>query len=87
MVTKFFSALMAGKSLGNLSTWKNTQTAVNAVTVVLTFLLYMFKDKIDMSVEDVEKLAAVVVTIVGLFNTYLINATSEKVGIPKGGEE
>ena len=87
MVTRFFKALMAGKSLTNVAAWKNAQTAVNSVTVVLTFVLYLVRDKFEMTEEDIKLFAGVVVTLVGLFNTYLINATSEKVGIPQGGNE
>ncbi len=84
MVTKFFKALMAGKSLSKAEEWKNVQTAVNSVTVILTFLLYLFKDKVSMTEGDIELLAGVIVTLVGLFNTYLVNATSKKVGFPQG---
>ena len=73
-------ALKAGSSLANPATWKNAQTAANAIAVLVVFVLSFFS--IDMAEKDIISLSGVIVTLVGLFNAYVTNATSKKVGLP-----
>lgn len=74
-------ALKAGESLKSAKAWKNRQTAMNAITVILVFVVSFFPDTIKIPEENVIEIAGVIVSVVGLINTYFVNATSKKVGV------
>ncbi len=74
-------ALKAGESLKNMETWKNRQTAMNAVTVLIVFIVSFFPDTVKVTEEQATEISGAIVTIVGLVNVYFVNATSKKVGV------
>lgn len=86
---KFLAALSAlryGSSLSDPAVWKNRQNRLNALVGLLGALavfMPMFGIHVEVSNEDVLKIAGGVAALIGLFvNPYLTTATSEKVGLP-----
>ncbi len=82
LLEKLFTAgrvLRAGESLKNPAAWKDTQMTMNAVLVILGAIPQF----VDISVTD-SQLNAIsygVVALLGVLNTYLTAATSDKVGV------
>lgn len=80
-VTAIFGVLRFGEQLSNPATWKNASAATMVVTAVLWALVNVFKVfqlPFDVTPEQVDQAAVVIVTVVGLYFNY---ATSAKVGL------
>lgn len=88
LLEKLFTAgrvLRAGESLKNPAAWKDTQMTMNAVLVILGAIPQF----VDINVTD-SQLNAIsygVVAFLGVLNTYLTAATSNKVGLPAKGKD
>lgn len=82
MLDKIFAAataLKAGEELKNPAVWKNRQSLMNIFLVILGVVPVF----IDINITDAElnSIAFGLVTLVGVINTYITNATSKKVGL------
>lgn len=72
--------LRAGESLKDPKGWKEKQMVFNAVLVILGAIPQFIN--IDVSESDLNAISYGVATAMGLLNTYLTVATSDKVGLP-----
>lgn len=83
MIGKIFEAVQAGKELSNPEIWKNRQTTMNMLVVLLSGSAYLASLLGGVTVpQDVVTGAAEAIAIVlGLINAYLTTATSKKVGL------
>lgn len=75
------TALNRGEELTHAELWKDRQTAVNTL-VALLGALAVFLPPGTLSHDDVLALAGGAAALGGLFNAYLTNATSARVGLP-----
>ena len=82
MLEKLFAAanaVKAGECLKNPATWKNNTMLMNTLVVIIgsipTFIEFPMTDG------QINSIAYGVVTVVGLYNTYIHAATSTKVGL------
>lgn len=81
-----FAALRYGSSLTDPAIWKNRQLLINALIGLLGALV-LFVPKsygVEVTEDDIQKIAGGVGTLVGLFNLYFTAATSTKIGLPSG---
>lgn len=82
------AALRHGSSLSDPAVWKNRQNRLNALIGLvgaLVVFLPLLGVKVEVSHEDVLRIAGGIAALVGLFvNPYLTTATSDKVGLPAG---
>jgi len=73
--------LYVGKSLANPAKWKNLQVVMNGgLLTVLLSLDKLAPVGLQLSDADVYQVAEAIGVIGVMINTYLINATSDKVG-------
>lgn len=86
-ITDMFKVLRVGERLTKAETWKNRQTLINVLSTALGLVVVFFPDLVNVSEEDIISVATGIAVVVGAVNTYLINATSKKVGIPQGVEK
>jgi hypothetical protein len=85
MIGNAITAMRKGTQLANVETWKNRTVAVNAVAALGGAILGIANAlgyPIPLDAEQVDALAVVLVTVVGLFNGWSTLATSTKVGLP-----
>jgi hypothetical protein len=85
MIGNAITAMRKGRQLANVETWKNRTVAVNAVAALAGAILGIANAlgyPIPLDAEQVDALAVVLVTAVGLFNGWSTLATSAKVGVP-----
>lgn len=80
---KYFEALQAGRELSNPATWKNRQTTINLLVVVLGVIAAIARalGAFDVSDELIAEVSVIVAALLGLANAYLVPATSKKVGL------
>lgn len=77
-------ALQAGEKLSNSATWKNRQTAINALLAVLGCIALFLP--IEVSHEDLQLIAGGIGAVGGLFNAWATTSTSRTVGLPARSE-
>jgi hypothetical protein len=85
MIGNTITAMRKGRQLANVETWKNRTVAVNAVAALAGAVLgiaHAFGYSVPLDAEQIDALAVVLVTVVGLFNGWSTLATSAKVGVP-----
>jgi hypothetical protein len=85
MIGNAITALRKGRQLADVETWKNRTVAVNALGALLAAVLaiaHAFGYSVPLDAEQIDALAVVLVTVVGLFNGWSTLATSAKVGVP-----
>lgn len=85
MIGNAITAMCKGRQLANVETWKNRTVAVNAVAALVGAVFGIANAigyPIPLDAEQIDALALVLVTVVGLFNGWSTLATSEKVGMP-----
>jgi uncharacterized membrane protein len=80
MLIKAWKAMRAGEILANPEKWKNRQALINALAAILSFGVLV--TPLDIEPQDIILLAGALATILGLVNSYMTVATSEKVGLP-----
>ena len=81
----FFDLFQQGKQLTNSATWKNRQTATNAMGVVLSAGFVIaggFGYVVPIDDATLSAAAAGIVALYGVFNSVLTTITSAKVGLP-----
>lgn len=71
--------LRAGESLKDPKGWKEKQIVFNAVLIILGAIPQFIN--IDVSESDLNAISYGIATVMGLLNTYLTAATSDKVGM------
>jgi hypothetical protein len=83
MIVKIFDAMRAGRELSNPAAWKNRQTTINLLVVLLSAAAYLINILSGKAIPDevVKGAAEVIAIILGLVNAYLTTATSKKVGL------
>ena len=84
LLMSFFQVLKAGEQLSDVVFWKNTQSIVGSITVILGFvvmLLRMWRPDIIVPDDVLAEWALGIATVLGGFNKFLTLATSKKVGI------
>jgi hypothetical protein len=76
-------ALQAGEELKNPATWKNRQTTVSLLLVLLGLGSNIAKSFFNIDLPDsvIADIAEMLAIILGLANAYFVNATSKKVGV------
>jgi len=85
LVSNVFTAIKAGYALKDSETWKNRQTAVNAIAAVLSAALAIAQGLgygFAVSNETMLAISGGIWAIVGVFNSWATLATSGKVGLP-----
>lgn len=85
MIGNAITAMRKGRQLANVETWKNRTVAVNALGALLAAVLGIASAlgyPIPLDAEQIDALAVVLVTVVGLFNGWSTLVTSTKVGVP-----
>lgn len=87
-IKMFWRALHAGEQLSNSATWKNRQSAVSAIIVLLGIIApWMGKMGITISADDLAAIAGGIAAIGGMLNMAAVAATSRKVGLPTGNRD
>lgn len=80
----FWDLFQKGKQLSNSATWKNRQTATNALGVVLSagfIIAGGFGYAVPVDEATLSAAAAGIVALYGVFNSVLTTITSAKVGL------
>lgn len=85
MIGNALTAMQQGRILANAATWKNRTIAVNALGALLAAVLGIaraFGVDLPLDPAQIDAIALVLVTAVGLFNGWSTAATSTTVGLP-----
>ena len=85
MLEKLFAAakaVNAGEMLKDPAVWKNRQMTMNLVGIIVG-IIPQFVDNVELTQADANAISYGVTVLLGVVNTYLTAATSEKVGIKK----
>lgn len=86
MLAEFTNALKAGEEISNPTVWKDRQKLVSNIIVIVGFvivLLPMFGINVKISSDEIVQISGAIASIVGIANSYLVIATSKKMGLSK----
>ena len=78
------AALRYGASLTDPALWKKRQNTVNNLVGLLGAILLLYP--MEISHEDLERIAGGIAVLLGLFNTYTTVATTTKIGFGASAE-
>lgn len=76
-----------GEEIANAATWKNSAIAVNTLTsffVAIIGIMTAWGYNIDISKENLEKVASGIIGIIGIYNAIMHTISSNKVGLSNG---
>ena len=89
MIGDLFRVLRAGVELSNAETWKRRQVAINALSALLAALVALaagFGHPLPIDRDGMDAVAAGVVAVVGMFNSWATVATTTRIGLPARGD-
>jgi hypothetical protein len=83
-IRKIMKAMEVGEELKDPAKWKNTQDTATLVSVIIAAIISVAKlagYELPINDDQLVVIAGIVASCLGLANSYLIKATSRKVGL------
>lgn len=89
MIIDLFRAMQAGEALANAKTWKQAQLWTSNLTILLSAAVSIaaaFGHPVPLTPEQITTVVSALAVLVGVFQSYVTVATTEKLGVRPAAE-